>query len=268
MVDFHQILRGSKVLIGMVHAGALPGTPRGKDSIDQLVAQAVREASMLSDAGFDAVMIENMHDAPYIHGHHGPETVAAMTRIVTEVRQAVNLPLGVQVLSGGEKHAVAIAQAGGGSFIRCENFVYAHIADEGLLPQACAGELLRYRRMIGAQQVAICCDIKKKHASHAITGDLDITDVAHAAEFFGADALIVTGGFTGQPVDEGELLAVRSTVSLPVLVGSGVTAATVARLLESAQGVIVGSWIKAGGHWTGEVDPKHARELVRNARSG
>jgi hypothetical protein len=255
-------------MIGMVHVGALPGSPRHKDSIDQLISQAVREAGMLRDAGFDAIMIENMHDAPYVHGHHGPEIVAAMTRIVSEVRRATSLPLGVQVLSGGEREAVAISQSTGGSFIRCENFVYAHVADEGLLPQACAGALLRYRRMIDAQQVAICCDIKKKHASHAMTSDLDITDVAHAAEFFGADALIVTGGFTGQPVDEGELNAVRSAVSLPILVGSGVTAETAARLLESAHGLIVGSSIKVGGHWTGEVDPKRARELVNNARAG
>jgi hypothetical protein len=103
--------------------------------------------AILADAGFDAIIIENMHDAPYVHGDRlGPEIVAAMTRVGTEVASAVSCPLGVQILSGGNRHALAVAQSIGGSFIRCENFVYAHVADEGLLPEAEAGPLLRYRK--------------------------------------------------------------------------------------------------------------------------
>ena len=52
--------------------------------------------------------------------------------------------------------------ATGGSFIRAEGFVYSHIGDEGWL-DSCAGELLRYRRSIGAEEVGILTDIKKKH---------------------------------------------------------------------------------------------------------
>lgn len=47
-------------------------------------------------------------------------------------------------------------------FIRAEGFVFSHVADEGLL-NACAGELLRYRRRIGAEHIQIFTDIKKKH---------------------------------------------------------------------------------------------------------
>lgn len=47
-------------------------------------------------------------------------------------------------------------------FIRAEGFVFSHVADEGLL-NACAGELLRYCRHIGAEHVQIFTDIKKKH---------------------------------------------------------------------------------------------------------
>ena len=43
-----------------------------------------------------------MHDAPYVHGDDlGPEIVASMTRVAHAVRQAVGVPLGVQILSGG-----------------------------------------------------------------------------------------------------------------------------------------------------------------------
>lgn len=47
-------------------------------------------------------------------------------------------------------------------FIRAEGFVFSHVADEGLL-NACAGDLLRYRKNIGAGHVMIFTDIKKKH---------------------------------------------------------------------------------------------------------
>jgi len=268
VADLLKSLGCSKALIGMVHVGALPGTPRHEHTIDELVAQSVRDAKVLMDAGFDAIIIENMHDAPYVHGDHGPEIAATMTRVAVEVSKQVSLPMGIQVLSGGENEALAIAHASSGCFIRCENFVYAHVADEGLLQRAAAGPLLRYRRTIGAEKIAVCCDLKKKHASHAITADVSIEEAAHAAEFFGADAMIVSGGFTGQAVDLGELKQVKAATSKPVLVGSGVTAQSAAGLLEIADALIVGSSIKVDGHWTQPVDEDNAKALVRAAQAG
>ena len=257
-----------RTLIGMVHVGALPGTPRHESSMEHLAQQAATEARILVDAGFDAIAIENMHDAPYVHGDRlGPEIIAAMTRVGTEVASAVDVPLGVQILSGGNRHALAVAQAIGGSFIRCENFVYAHVADEGLLPEAEAGVLLRERKRIGAESVAVYTDIKKKHASHAITADISIEDAAHAAAFFGANGLIVTGKWTGKPADPDDAKGAKNASGLPVLIGSGVSAENVGAMLDSADGVIVGSWIKQGGHWSNPVDPERAARLVRASRA-
>lgn len=254
-----------KALVGMVHVGALPGTPRSEVTVPMLAMQAVTEARMLQDAGFDAVMIENMHDRPYVHGRQGPEIVAAMTRIAVEVASAIDLPLGVQVLSGGEREALGIALAAEAQFIRCENFVYAHVADEGLLAEAVAGPLLRYRRAIGASGVQIMCDVKKKHASHALTSDLSVGDCAKAAEFFGADGVIVTGGFTGGPTDPKDVQEARESVGIPVWVGSGVDPAQLGRLFERADALIVGSWIKRDGVWSNAVDPSRCKEIVAEA---
>jgi membrane complex biogenesis BtpA family protein len=129
-----------------------------------------------------------------------------------------------------------------------------------------AGELLRYRRAIGAQDVRVLADIKKKHASHVLTADVDIAETAEAAAFFGADGVIVTGTATGQPVDIGELEFVRSATRLPVLVGSGVTPESVPELLEYADGVIVGSWYKRGGVWSNGPDGARARKLADAVR--
>ncbi len=257
----------STKLIGMVHVGALPGTPYAERPVAELVTQAVTEAKQLEDAGFDAIIIENMHDAPYVHGDElGPEIVCGMSLVCKAVTDAVSIPVGVQILSGGNRHAIAVASAAGGRFIRCENFVFSHVADEGLLSKAEAGGLLRYRRSIGAESIKIFCDIKKKHASHAITGDIDIAEFAHAGEFFGADGFIVTGLSTGKPTELDDVKAVRGATSLPVLVGSGVTPENASRLGEYADALIVGSWIKGDGFWKNAVDPQRAQEMVKAGR--
>lgn len=251
-------------LIGMVHVGALPGTPGAERPVDELAARAVGEAKTLAAAGFDAVVLENMHDRPYVQAPHGPEITAAMTRVVRAVREALPaMPLGVQVLSGGEHEALAVALAAGARFIRCENFVFSHVADEGLMERAAAGPLLRYRRRIGAEHILVLCDIKKKHASHAITADITLAEACEAAEFFGADGLIITGTATGKPTDAADVTAAARTTKLPVLVGSGVTPAQVRPLFDAgASALIVGSYAKKGGTWEAPVDEARCRELV------
>jgi uncharacterized protein len=266
----------AKALIGMIHVQALPGAPFSRHAVREIVQQAAEEAAILARAGFDAIVIENMHDRPYVHGRHGPEVVAAMTAVGLAVSDAASsirgseIPLGVQVLSGGNREALAVALATGAVFIRCENFVFAHIADEGLLPEAEAGSLLRYRNQIGAEHVQVFADIKKKHASHAITADVPIKDAAEAARFFGADGLIVTGPATGRACRMEDLLAVARATELPVLVGSGVTPETCRDLLEHADGLIVGSAIKQHGFWENPPDPGRCEAMaaaVRDARS-
>ncbi|NNF44635.1 MAG: hypothetical protein HKN62_16635, partial [Phycisphaerales bacterium] len=81
----------------MVHVAPLPGTPRAMDPMTDVIERAVTDARTLADTGFDALLIENMHDVPYLRRDVGPEIVAAMTMIACAVRRAVDVPLGVQV---------------------------------------------------------------------------------------------------------------------------------------------------------------------------
>lgn len=257
----------SKAVIGMVHVGALPGTPRSTRTVRDLAHQATEEACAIVQAGFDGIIIENMHDCPYVHGPLlGPEIVSAMTRVGQSVRDAVSCPIGIQILSGGNAAAIAVALAIDAQFIRCENFVFSHVADEGLLAQAEAGPLMRYRRSIGASHVAVFCDIKKKHASHALTADVSLAEAVHAAEFFGADGIIITGAATGRPTDERDIAEARSSTSLPVLVGSGTAPQNIRAMLQHADAVIVGSSIKHEGLWSNPIDPNRCSALIRAAR--
>ena len=79
-----------RALIGCVHVEALPGTPRATHAIDAVVAAALRDARAYRDAGFHGLILENMHDRPYLKRGVGPEIVAAMTAVVQRVRGQVN----------------------------------------------------------------------------------------------------------------------------------------------------------------------------------
>ncbi|KAJ4456796.1 putative BtpA family membrane complex biogenesis protein [Paratrimastix pyriformis] len=212
-----------KALVGMVHVHALPGTPHNNKTVQQIIDIAVSESVALERAGFDAIILENMHDTPYLNREVGPEIVACMTAVCAAVHHAVHIPIGIQVLAGANRAALAVAQAGGASFCRCEGFVFAHVADEGMM-NSDAGMLLRYRRQIGADNIAIYADIKKKHSAHAITADVSIAETAKAAHFFNADGVIVTGVATGDPCSVDDVRNTSQALpqgAMKTLVGSG-----------------------------------------------
>lgn len=266
-MSFRTLFARRSPVIGMIHVGALPGTPAAKESLRAIEARALREAKIYREAGLDGVMLENMHDTPYLRGGVGPEIVAAMTAIARVVKDAVRLPCGVQVLAGANREALAVAHAAGLDFIRVEGFAFAHVADEGII-ESCAAELLRYRRAIGAERVQVWADVKKKHSSHAITADVGIAETAHAVEFMRGDAVIVTGLVTGDAPRPEEVRAVKRATRLPVVLGSGVTAGNLAGFLPEADGFIIGSEFKAGGHWAAAVDPARVRRFMKAAAAG
>jgi membrane complex biogenesis BtpA family protein len=233
--------------------------------MNAILKKARAEAELYTRCGVDALAIENMHDVPYLKRHVGPEIVAAMTALALEVRAASSLPCGIQILAGANQEALSVASVAGLDFIRAEGFVFGHVADEGYF-DSCAGELLRYRRAIGAESIAVYCDIKKKHSSHAITADVSIEETAKAAEFFLSDGVIVTGAATGATADLAELQAVKQKVKMPVLVGSGVTLENLADYLPYCDGIVVGSYFKREGYWENEVDPKRVEALMKRAR--
>lgn len=63
----------------------------------------------------DAILLENMHDVPYLHTESvGPEISAAMAVVCAKVRQVfLHGPVGIQVLSGANHTALAVAKAAG-----------------------------------------------------------------------------------------------------------------------------------------------------------
>ncbi len=254
-----------KPVVGVVHVAALPGTPANARGVTEIVAQARGEARLYREGGVDGVIVENMHDTPYLRGRVGPEIVAAMALAAEAVKAEFAGPAGVQILAGANVEALAVAHAAGLDYVRVEGFAFAHVADEGLI-QSSAAELLRYRKQIGAERVRVWADVKKKHAAHALTADVSLGATAEAAEFMRADAVIVTGRVTGQPPQPADVQTVKAGCRLPVLLGSGVTAGNLGAFFADADGFIVGSHFKVDGHWANTVDAGRVAAFVEAVR--
>ena len=236
-----------------------------KFSIVGLPDKAIEEARLYKSSGVNGIIIENMHDIPYLNGQVGEEVVAVMSVVAAEIKRVFPGPVGVQILAGANREALAVALAGGLDFIRAEAYVFGHIADEGYM-DAQAGELLRYRRNVGAEHIAIFTDIKKKHASHQITADTSLYDTAQAAKFFDADAVIITGIQTGTPVNKKDLESLK-TIQIPVLIGSGINSANFAGYFHLADAFIIGTAFKENNYWENPIDNNKVAELVSTRKS-
>jgi uncharacterized protein len=249
-------------LIGSVHVPALPGSAGYCGNMEAVLGQSLFDALTYKEAGFDALILENMHDVPYHKGFVDPETVAAMTVIANAVKYETMLPIGVQLLAGANEEALGVALACGLDFLRVEGFVFAHVGDEGI-HESCAARLIRKRSFLQATKIKIFADIKKKHSAHAITSDVDIFATATAAEFFCADGVVLTGKVTGDPPGTVAVEHTKKTLKVPVIVGSGVTAQNIESYARfAADAVIVGSDAKVDGDWRNPVDPERAERLV------
>jgi len=262
MNKFVEQIKINRSIIGMIHVKALPGTPLNEHSIREIVQLAVDEAVTYSREGLDAIMLENMHDIPYLNNNTGPEIVAAMTVIATAVKAEVDLPCGIQILAGANKEALAVANTCDLDFIRVENYSYAHIADEGYM-QSCAGELLRYRKNINAEHVAVFTDVKKKHSSHTITNDILLDEAIKTNEFFLSDGIIITGKSTGEKPLISDLHLASKTTEIPILVGSGITAENISSYWDLANGFIIGSYFKEQGYWRNKISIERINNLIK-----
>ena len=237
---------GERAIFGMVHLEPLPGSPLFEGSLDAVIEAAIADASAL--AGCDGIVFENFGDRPF-HKHVGAETIAAMTRVITEVKP--RLPFGVNVLRNDAHAAIAVAAATGAAFIRINVHAGTMAADQGLI-EGEAAETLRYRASV-APDVLIFADYLVKHATPV--GEHSVRDLRERGL---ADAIIISGLETGLPADARRLSDVRRQVDAPILVGSGITAENADEYFD-ADGAIVGTSLKTQGR----VDRKRVARVVK-----
>lgn len=257
-------------LVGMVHLEPLPGAP-GYDSDRRAIHErAVTDAEALESGGLDGIVVENFGDAPFYPDDVPKHVVAEMTTAVSAVVDAVDLPVGVNVLRNDAEAALSVAAATDADFVRVNVHTGARVTDQGVV-EGTAHETMRLRDRLDAD-VKVLADVDVKHSAPLGGDGFDPEVVAETVERGLADGVIVSGTGTGHAVDTDRLTAVAERsdaldVAAPVFVGSGVTEETVAGLLTVADGAIVGTALKREGRTTNPVDETRVRALVDAARS-
>ncbi len=259
-------LKLHKPIIGMVHLPPLPGAPGYTgDPIERIVDFGVGEAQALQDGGVDAILVENFHDYPYPPDRVPTPTLMAMATIAYEVKEAVSVPTGVNLLFNDTENEMYLAWCLGLDFIRVEGFVDLLLSDMGVLfPKA--PDLMRLRRLLGAESVAILADVQGKY-THALPERSVLDSAKDAFERGGAGAVILTGGRTGEAASlETVALLKNSFPEKKVFLGSGITPDALPRLLTNADGAIVGSYFKKDGRVDKPVDPERVKAMMQVAR--
>lgn len=252
----------SKFLAAMIAVLPLPGSALYDGDDQRVMDQALSDLEHYKKAGVDSILLENDHDLPYIQPPLDPEGIALMTDIAKEVRKRFDGPVGIQMLEAANITSLEIAAEADLDYIRVEAYVFAHVGGSGVI-HGSAGKILRRRKELHAEHIRVFADVKKKHGSHSLTIDLDITDEIRQAEFFLVDGVIVTSQFTGLNPDKEDLKKAKSVTRLPVLIGSGMTAENIKDYLPMADGFIVGSYFRKDGKFLETLEPERLHKFMK-----
>jgi membrane complex biogenesis BtpA family protein len=231
-----------------------------------IVEHALRDAEALVQGGVDGLVVENMWDLPYYVGNDvKPEAMTAQAVAAAEVVNSFPVPVGINVIHNGGVVCLAIAVAAGARFIRVCILTGARVWDTGEFDHGCAAELMRKRKELAADGIHIFADVDKKH-SVPFPG-IDLQTHIQWTEFYGADALIVSGKFTGNAPDVEKVREAKRLATRPVLIGSGCSAENAAAFLPYADGIIVGTSLKRDGVMENAVDAARVSALMEKVRA-
>ncbi len=262
---FRRVFGNGKPVIGMVHFGALPGSPLydADGGLDRLTDAAAADLAALQSAGFDAVMFGNENDRPY-EFDVDRASLATMAAIIGTLKDRITIPFGVNVLWDATS-TVALAAATGARFVR-EILTGTYVSDMGpWTPDA--GKAYRYRDRLDRSDLAMLFNISAEFADSLDRRPLP--DRARSAVFSSIpDAVLVSGQITGEAAALSDLEAVKAVLpDTPVLANTGVKHDTVADVLRVADGCIVGSSLKVDGDTWNPVDPERAADFMARARA-
>jgi uncharacterized protein len=253
----HDLFGTGKPVIAMLHVRALPGRPRhdAAAGLKPILDALARDLDALQAAGVDGLLFCNEADLPY-RLETGPETAAAMAALAGELRREIHVPFGIDIV-WDPVASLAVARAAGACFVR-EVFTGVYESDLGLMRPGLSATT--------AEDVAVFANVTPEFASPL--GRRTTAERARGAAFLGVDAILITGPITGLPTSIEELRTVKAAVpGTPVLASTGVTAGTIKRTLEAADGAIVGTHLKHDGVTWNPVDPVRAAAFMAAAHS-
>jgi membrane complex biogenesis BtpA family protein len=256
----HDLFGVEKPIIGMCHLYAMPGDPKfnQEKGMEWVVDCGRKDLLALQNGGVDAVMFSNEFSLPYLT-EVPTVTVAAMARVITELKPEIKIPFGVNVL-WDPTASLDLAVTVDARFVR-EIFTGAYASDFGIWNTNC-GRVVRHQYEIGARDVRLLFNIVPESASYL--SERKIADIARSTVFnTEPDALCVSGLTAGSVTSSDVLLAVKEAVpEVPVFANTGVKLENVSQQLSIADGAVVGSTFKESGNTWNPVDEVRVRDFM------
>ncbi|WNC15670.1 BtpA/SgcQ family protein [Brevibacillus brevis] len=265
MTWLKDVIGTEKAIIAMCHLLPLPGDPYfEKDKgMDYVVEMARKDLRALQEGGVDAVMFSNEFSLPYLTDVK-TETVAAMARIIGEIKGDIKIPFGVNVLWDAKK-SLDLAVATGAQFVR-EIFTGVYASDFGIW-NTNVGETVRHQYRIGGEGVKLLFNIVPEAAKYM--AERDIETVAKSTVFNNRpDALCVSGLTAGTETDSQILKRVKDAVpDTVVLANTGVRLANLEQQLSIADGAVVGTTFKYDGKFENHVEQDRVRVFMDKVKA-
>ncbi len=253
-----------KPIIAMCHMQALPGDPKydPRKGLDWVYEQARADLLALQEGGVDGVMFSNEFSLPYLT-KVDTITVACMASIIAQLKPAIRVPFGVNVL-WDPRASIDLAMATGAQFVR-EIFTGVYASDFGLWNTNC-GEVVRHQHAIGAGHVKLFFNIVPEAAAYL--GNRSVADIARSTVFNAEpDALCVSGLTAGAETSTQVLKLVKDAVpDVPVFANTGVRQENVEQQLAIADGAIIGTAFKVDGSIWNPVDVRRVKALMDKVR--
>jgi len=260
-----EVFGTQKPIIAMVHMEALPGDPGydSKKGMSWIVAQTLKDLLALQRGGVDAVMFSNERSLPYLT-KVDPITALSMSRVISEVKNELTIPFGVNVL-WDPMATIDLAVATGAKFVR-EVFTGTYASDFGLWNTNC-GEVVRHQHAIHGNDVKLLFNILPEACTYL--GNRTIVDIAKSTVFNAQpDGLCVSGLTAGAETDAQILKMVKKVVpDTPVFANTGVRLENVKDQLAIADGAITGTTFKRDGYIWNEVDLDRVKEFMDTVKS-
>lgn len=259
-----EVIGTEKAIIAMCHLDPLPSDPYyGSSSMEQVVDHARKDLIALQNGGVDAVMFSNEFSLPYLTNVE-TVTVAAMARVIGELKNDIRIPYGVNVLWDPEK-SLDLAVATDAKFVR-EIFTGVYASDFGVW-NTNVGKTIRHQHAIGASDVKLLFNIVPEAARYL--ADRDIESIAKSTVFNNRpDALCVSGLTAGAMTDTQTLKRVKDTVpNTVVFANTGVRYENVEQQLSVADGAVVGTTFKIDGVFENHVDEERVKRFMDKVRA-
>ena len=233
-MKFEALFGKKKPMIGMIHCGSLKHTPVLKLAQQEIEIYLAHGVFPLVENYFGSVK----------------DCEAVLSWLQREHGDSI---YGVNIL-GDRKAAFELAGKYGASFVQIDS-VCGHLPAKE--DEIHADRLQDLREQT---DVVLLGGVRFKYQP-VLSGRSLEEDLRLGAER--CDAIVCTGEGTGIPTPIGQVLEFKAVLGdFPVIVGAGVTLATVKETFEVGDGAIVGSWFKAGHMAQNDVDPDFVEQMV------